>query len=124
MSSDTPDLKESRYISAVMEDFFGDNYHIECDQEVLKSLEEDANKKLADPQSTDDYLNLVKLILEKHPNIILAHRPVHMYLNRFKAKYVNNNGDTGPAWEDFKRLVAICLRAGRFETIRLLGTTW
>lgn len=123
MSSDTLDSKESRYISAVTEDLFGDKYHIKCDQEVLKSLEEDANKKLADPQSTDDYLNLVRLILEKHPNII-AHRPVHIYLNRFKAKYVNNNGDTGPAWEDFKRLVAICLRAGRFETIRLLGTTW
>lgn len=44
MSSDTLDSKESRYISAVTEDLFGDKYHIKCDQEVLKSLEEDAIK--------------------------------------------------------------------------------
>lgn len=120
MSTVEAGLKQSKYLNALHDDFIGYGRHVGFDEEVKRSLEDVANQRLAQPQTIDDYLDLVKLILEKHP--VLMHRnPVKVYLRVFKANYFEESGEPGPAWDDFKRLVDICLKARRFRSIRLLG---
>lgn len=120
MSTVEVELDQSRYIKAVTDDFIGYRYHVEFDEEVRRSLEDVANQKLANPQTMDDYLDLVKLILEKHP-AFMHRNPVEFYLRVFKANFLEDSEDPGPAWNEFKKLADICLKTRRFRSIRLLG---
>lgn len=120
MSTVEAELDQSKCIKAVTDDFIGYRRHVEFDEKVQRSLEDIANQRLAQPQTMDDYQDLAKLILEKHP-VFMHRHPVEVSLRVLKANHLEDSENLGLAWNEFKKLVDVCLKTRRFRSIRLLG---
>lgn len=108
----------SDHISVIGNDLVEDWDHAKLDKDVIPKL--DAKRK--DPQTDQDYLDLVKFIIRQAPYMWRAHHPDE-YARVVKGNYLMEpNGPDSDAWRDFKRAMKLCLEAGKFRTIRRLGT--
>lgn len=115
------DSKYSKYIVAAISDFLKFNEHRSYDAEIRAELRNPSNARLMNPKSNEDYFDLAMLVIDKHERINVPPDYREKGCRQLVLENYMGEGVAEEVKDDFKKMIDICLKHGRFRTIRLLG---
>lgn len=120
--SELPPLKDggrSEFITEVDYDLTQYSQHRVYDAEIRGYLTQADYARLRHPQTRSEYHELVMLVISRYP-FLRSEKKMDHYSDLAKREYTGDDV-AEPVWDEFKRMVDICLKHGRFRDIRLLG---
>lgn len=117
-STSGPTPEYSKHILVLSSDYVDYKDHMDLDAEVQKCLDQSKNERLKSPNTPQDYLALLSLILENTPYHVKYHTVEH-HVSIVKERFLDP-GIESSEWKDLTRMLDMCLERGRFRAVRVM----